>query len=188
MNLLDVQIIHNSENMSVKVTFNNNNYVKQFGETTFYKYWNYDNLFNINISIAQDHLNLNHFAFLPRRIYEDTYVYDYLNIDEKLYFKGLGHKILCSMLSYGLNKYYNKTTDIYVQPSELYFADSLMEEIPDISNEEATESFKNLVRYYEFLGFNPTESIDWNDPKYKIMPKVSTYMKSTIGNLLTKCD
>lgn len=185
--MLNTKIIHNNESMSVEVKFNPN-YKQNFGETIFYKYWGNDNLFNIDISIGPDHLNLNHFAFLPRRIYEDTYVYSYLNESEKEYFKGMGHRLLCSVLSYGLNKYYTNSTLIYVQPTELYFADSLMDDIPDISPEEATKSFYSLVQYYNFLGFSLIEPIDWNNPKYKIMPKVSTYMKSTVGDILKQCN
>ncbi len=196
MSKLNITILEKEpgKDMSINVGFGSD-YTQIFGETPFYQYWTQNtngNLFFINIGINSKNLYLHIFEFSPKRLYlpyDQQYVYDLMTSDEKDYFRGMGHKILCSMLLHGKSLgYYSDNTVVKVQPSDLYYGDSIREEsIPDLDPITATDNFKGLVRYYHRLGFNLTEPINWNDPKYKIQPKISTCMQSSVGNLLSKC-
>ncbi len=196
MSKLNITILEKEpgKDMSINVGFGSK-YIPIFGETSFYQYWTQNtdgNLFFINIGINNKNLDLLIFEFSPRRLYlpdDQQYVYDLMTPDEQTYFRGMGHKILCSMLLHGKSLgYYSDNTVVKVQPTDLYYGDSIREEsISDINYITATNNFKGLVRYYHGLGFNLTEPINWNDPKYKIQPKISTYMQSSVGNLLSKC-
>jgi hypothetical protein len=188
LEVLNIQILDKDNRLEIEVLFKPE-YVKYYGKTDFYNYFKNLNLFKISVNISKEGISILLFEFLPKRIFlDDEYVYDLMNPDEKKLFRGLGHSILCTMIKYGLEKkYYNLDTVVHVQPSNLYFADSLRDEIPDISGKQATQDFKKLYLYYINIGFEPTEKIDWAKPSYNILPKVSTRMITNVRKLLSKC-
>lgn len=189
LEVLDIKILDKDNRLEIEVLFKPD-YIKYYGKTDFYNYFKNTDLFKITINISKEEISILLFEFMPKRIFlDDSYVYDLMNSEEKKLFRGLGHSILCTMIKYGLEKgYYNLDTTVHVQPANLYFADSLREEIPDISAKQATEDFKKLYLYYLGIGFEPTEKIDWKNPSYNIIPKVSTRMKTSVKKLLSKCE
>lgn len=193
--MLNITIVEKQigKDLNIKVNFGNE-YTEKFGKTDFYRHWNSvtdGNLYNIQMSIYPGHVDILLFEFSPRRLYDPVtqmYIYDLLTIKERQFFKGKGHQIFCAMLIYGMKKgYYDDNTIINVEPNNLYFADSLLDEVPDMDPGTATKLFKRLVEYYQGLGFESIEVINWQDPKYQNLPKMRTIMTSTIGNLLSRC-
>lgn len=200
LELLDINILDERNLLKVQVLFKPE-YVKRYGETPFYNYFKNSNLFEITIHILSNGINISLFEFTPRRVFipdedknlteldqKNTYAYDLLNDEEKKLFQGLGHSILCVMIKYGLDrKYYHLDTVINIQPTNLFYGDSLREEVPDISAEQATEDFRKLYLYYVKIGFEPTEKIDWSNPAYKSFPKITTRMRTIVRKFLFKC-
>lgn len=177
------------------VSYLTDKYIALFPDSIFYKLWENQELYDIQIFILDSNdLYLSLFEFSPKRIYDqinEKYYYDYMSEDEKNYFKGAGFKLLCGMLRYGISENIINVEDlIYTKATLLNYADSLLYDLPIKSSIEVTEELKSLVQYYERIGFQLTKAIDWRKEMEKdvdIKPLLSVKMYTSVKNIIRKC-
>ena len=190
-------IKHQDNSLKISVTLDRS-YKDMFPNSDFANVWGNMGLYEISLVIRDRNIDLVVFTFSPRRVSfindegEYQYYYDMLEPEERRYFKGQGLKYLCLLLKYGLTHgLFDINSNIYTHATELSYADPQNE---DITPTDATERFRNLVKFYQSIGFQTTIPINWEMEINRLRgnrflkPLVSAEMKSTVGEVITHCD